>query len=144
MAEKERLELERLRAENEALKRRAKAEEAPPEEDEPEAEDMPEEEEEIPAEGEETEAKPDEEEVPAGKAKSDDIAAIRAEMKELRRALALSRGADPVENTGGAPNTRPRNWADAVAYIAKRDGCSASVAGRKACDEFPNLHPARR
>ena len=37
-----------------------------------------------------------------------------------------------------------RTWADAVAYIAKRDGCSASVAGRIACNEFPGLHPARR
>jgi ClpP class serine protease len=144
MADNERLELERLRAENEALKRRMKAEDMPPEdEQEDEDEDAPIEE--APAAEGEGEAPPVEEEKKEDDEKaSGDIAALRAEIKELRKAVALSRGTEPVENTGGAPSAKPRNWAEAVAFIAKRDGCSASVAGRKACAEFPNLHPARR
>lgn len=37
-----------------------------------------------------------------------------------------------------------RTWDEAVAFIAERDHCSLAVAGRKACIEYPNLHPANR
>ena len=37
-----------------------------------------------------------------------------------------------------------RTWDEAVAFIAERDHCSLAVAGRKACAEFPGLHPTNR
>ena len=56
----------------------------------------------------------------------------------------------PTVKTKSAPKPKPKatapkpaTWAQAVAFIAKRDGCSASVAGRKACGEFPELRPTQ-
>ena len=67
---------------------------------------------------------------------------------ELQKAKAHS-GAEPVGNQGGSGDGQadtPQNWTDAVAFVAKRDSISPSAAGRKAMDEFPDLHPvnARR
>ncbi len=158
MAEKERLEMERFRAQNEALRRKLKGEEAPPAEEEEEEEETPaveeeEEEKETPAEEEEEaegeEAPPAEEEEEEEDAKEKarvkkELADLRAEIVKMRKAFALSRGAEPLGNTGGAPASKPRNWAEAVAAIAKRDNIKPSAAGKKACDEYPDLHPAAR
>ena len=73
-----------------------------------------------------------------------ELADLRAEIVKMRKAFALSRGAEPLGNTGGAPASKPRNWAEAVAAIAKRDNIKPSAAGKKACDEYPDLHPAAR
>ena len=144
MAEKERLEMERFRAQNEALRRKLKGEEAPPAEEKEEEKETPaveeeEEEKETPAEEEE------EEEDAKEKARAKkELADLRAEIVKMRKAFALSRGAEPLGNTGGAPASKPRNWAEAVAAIAKRDNIKPSAAGKKACDEYPDLHPAAR
>ena len=45
----------------------------------------------------------------------------------------------PTVKTKSAP--KPATWAQAVAYIQRRDKCSAIEAGRKACGEFPELRP---
>ena len=144
MAEKERLEMERFRAQNEALRRKLKGEEAPPAEEEEEEEETPAVEEE--EEKKETPAEEEEEEEDAKeKARvKKELADLRAEIVKMRKAFALSRGAEPLGNTGGAPASKPRNWAEAVAAIAKRDNIKPSAAGKKACDEYPDLHPAAR
>ena len=80
--------------------------------------------------------------------------------KEFRlKAEAVARGERPTTKSSSKVKVKPvpkakakpratapkaATWAQAVALIQKRDKCSASVAGRKACDEFPNLHPARQ
>lgn len=72
---------------------------------------------------------------------------VVAMQAELQKAKAHS-GAEPVGNQGGAgePADEPQCWSDAVAFIAKRDNIAPSAAGRKAMNEFPDLHPvnARR
>jgi hypothetical protein len=73
---------------------------------------------------------------------------VVAMQAELQKAKAHS-GAEPVGNQGGSGDGQadtPQNWTDAVAFVAKRDSITPSAAGRKAMDEFPDLHPvnARR
>lgn len=138
MAEQERLELERLRAENEALKAKIKAQEEEEETDPPAEDEEVEETEVVEGEGEEEEVVEDEE---ARK----EIASLRAELKEVRKLVAKNNGEDALENTGGAPSaSKPTNWTEALAHIAKRDGVGMAEAGRKASKEFPDLHPAAR
>lgn len=138
MAEQERLELERLRAENEALKAKIKAQEEEEETDPPAEDKEVEEEEVVEGEGEEEEVVEDEE---ARK----EIASLRAELKEVRKLVAKNNGEDALENTGGTPSaSKPTNWTEALAHIAKRDGVGMAEAGRKASKEFPDLHPAAR
>ncbi len=138
MAEQERLELERLRAENEALKAKIKAQGEEDETDPPAEDEEVEETEVVEGEGEEEEVVEDEE---ARK----EIASLRAELKEVRKLVAKNNGEDALENTGGAPSaSNPTNWTEALAHIAKRDGVGMAEAGRKASKEFPDLHPAAR
>lgn len=138
MAEQERLELERLRAENEALKAKIKAQE------EEEKTDPPAEEEEV-EETDSAEGEGEEEEVVEDEEARKEIASLRAELKEVRKLVAKNNGEDALENTGGAPTaSKPTNWTEALAHIAKRDGVGMAEAGRKASKEFPDLHPAAR
>jgi hypothetical protein len=61
-------------------------------------------------------------------------------MDRMLSALANS-GVAPIRTQGARPVT-PRNWGEAVAYVAKRDKCRLSDAGAVALAEFPQLHPA--
>lgn len=149
MGEKERLEMERLRAENEALKKQIKAaedeeEEAVPAEETEKVEPDPVENEDPAPEEEEDSAEGEDEEDKVEQARKE-VAAVRAELKEMRKIMARNNGEDALENTGGAPSaSKPTNWTEALAHIAKRDGVGMAEAGRKASKEFPDLHPAAR
>jgi len=120
------------------LKAKIKAQEEEDETDPPAEDKEVEEEEVVEGEGEEEEVVEDEE---ARK----EIASLRAELKEVRKLVAKNNGEDALENTGGAPTaSKPTNWTEALAHIAKRDGVGMAEAGRKASKEFPDLHPAAR
>jgi len=67
------------------------------------------------------------------------VAALKTELQTTK----AHSGAEPVGNTGGAEDLAddPQSWSDAIAFIAKRDSITPSAAGRKAMNEFPDLHP---
>jgi len=72
------------------------------------------------------------------------VVAMQAELQKTK----AHGGAEPVGNHGGGSDQAdtPQNWNEAVAFVAKRDSITPSAAGRKAMNEFPDLHPvnARR
>ena len=73
-------------------------------------------------------------------------AATRPQAKATAPAMslkALERKLDSIEQRLallGCPST----WDQALAFICKRDGCGLVEAGRRACKEYPSLHPAAR
>ncbi len=61
----------------------------------------------------------------------------------LAQAIDAELGAGVADGMSGAMPTGsgPRDWSEALALVAKRDGISLSQAGRVCMKEFSHLHP---
>ena len=89
------------------------------------------------------EGEPVKEDDPPADEQANQLAQLRAELKDVRVAMSKLNGTEPLANTGGADaGNLPRNWNEALAYVAKRDGVGTVKAGAIAAKEFRHLHPA--